>query len=483
MALPEIKILNTLSGKKESFVPKEPGVVRYYSCGPTVYGLAHVGNAKTSISVDLINRILRYAGYKVTLARNVTDVDDKIIKLANEEGVEWNVITERFTKTYMDEMKALGNLEPEITPHATEHIPEMIAMISKLVERGAAYSAATPYGTDVYFRVDKFENSGALSKRKTDDLLVGARIEPGEMKENPLDFALWKAAKPNEPSWDSPWGKGRPGWHIECSAMVHKHFGNGLDLHAGGMDLIFPHHENEIAQAEAATGENFSKYWVHSGLLVFGKEKMSKSLGNIVTTQSFLKQFSGEVLRMVAIQQHYRSPVDFSDESLLRAEGLLERLYHCKKEALAAGSVAPATNIDGLTGLGKLIDDSLFDDFNTAKALGHILKGARTCFRENKPEVWALWREEALARMEKVFGILSKEPTQAMAGLRHQRLERMGVSDEFCREIEAELKKREAARAAKDFAESDRLRKALEDRGIQIMDGPDGAAWTMKVNV
>ena len=497
MALSEIKIQNTLTGKKEPFRPKKPGQVQFYACGPTVYGYAHVGNAKTSISMDIINRVLRHAGYKVTFARNITDVDDKIIKVANDENRAWDSVAAQFTETYETEMRALGNLKPDLVPKATQHIPEMIAMIETLIQKDLAYPASTPYGNDVYFRVTKYEGYGKLSRKNIEDLQAGARIEPGEMKDDPLDFALWKAAKPGEPSWESPWGAGRPGWHIECSAMIHKHFHTDCDLHGGGLDLIFPHHENEVAQSEGATGKTLATYWVHSGLLVFGKEKMSKSLGNIVTTDAFLKNYGGETLRLMTALQHYRSPVDFTEESILRAEGLLERLYHCKQHAQEAWSKLFDEDLDSLlrdeAPLGKTnlpeaptdlrtltqqMEEALFDDFNSAKAMGFLLKAARLCFRENKPEHWAAWGA-ALPLVSRAMGLLEANPTEILGIIRCRRLNRMGVSEEFCHQIDGMLAKREEARAAKNYAESDRLRAELEAKGIQVMDGPDGVTWTV----
>ncbi len=494
--LPEIRIQNTLTGRKDIFAPRTPGKVSFYACGPTVYGYAHVGNAKTAVTMDLIRRVFEFAGYEVDMMRNITDIDDKIIKRANEEERPWTSVVEEFTKAYDDEMSALGVRRPTHLPAATGHVKAIMSMIQDLIDMGFAYPADTPFGTDVYFRVKHFEGYGKLSKRQIDDLVAGARIEPGEMKEDPLDFALWKSAKPGEPSWDreanpaNSWegfdgwkhGAGRPGWHIECSAMIRARYPEGIDIHGGGLDLVFPHHENEIAQSEACTGHPLARYWVHSGLLVFGKEKMSKSLGNIVTAHDFLATYSPEVLRLMTTLQHYRSPVDFAEESILRAEGLLERLYVCKQNALAAGADAGAAipSVGNAGEIEKKLRDALFDDFNTAKALGFVLQGARACFRESKPELWATWGTAALPILAKAMGLLEREPTEALASLRAARLKRMGVTEEFSRAIDAELAGREAARAAKNFAESDRIRNDLDARGIQVMDGPDGATWTLK---
>jgi cysteinyl-tRNA synthetase len=313
------------------------------------------------------------------------------------------------------------------------------------------------------------------------------------MKENPLDFALWKAAKPGEPSWgaeanpENKWagepawkyGAGRPGWHIECSAMIRARYPEGVDVHGGGLDLTFPHHENEIAQSEACNGHPLANYWVHSGLLVFGKEKMSKSLGNIVTTHAFLEKYDGEVLRLMTALQHYRSPVDFSEESILRAEGLLDRLYVCKEHASTEAAPLPIPGLGTAEEVTKKIEEALFDDFNTAKALGFVLQAARASFRENSPGVWASWGRACLPVFAKVFNLLQKPVTPAREAIRCQRLARMGVSEEFSREVDATLSAREAARAAKNYAESDRIRDELQAKGILVMDGPDGATWTV----
>ncbi|MBS1986133.1 MAG: cysteine--tRNA ligase [Bdellovibrionales bacterium] len=478
MSLPEIKVFNTLSGKRETLQTLQPGRVNIYACGPTVYGLTHVGNARTSLFGDLVVRVLKYAGYEVRYARNITDVDDKIIKLANETGRTSQAVAEFFTEAYANEQKQIRNLTPSIMPKATEYIAEMIEMSRGLIEKGTAYAAETPFGQDVYFRVKQFASYGKLSKRKTDDLLAGTRIEPGETKEDPLDFALWKAAKPGEPSWESPWGEGRPGWHIECSAMIHKCFPEGLDIHMGGLDLIFPHHENEIAQSEALTGKPLAPYWLHGGMLTFAREKMSKSLGNIVTTQKFLEEYGPEVLRLMMYQNHYRGPLDFTEEVILRTEGLLTRLYTAKLKFVESYGATGDVTQPELKSLKHDMDQALFDDFGSAKALGLALKGIRSCFKDAAPANWLAWGE-GLKTLEQALGLVSEEPLQALANIKARRLKRMGVTEEFSAQIESQLKNREEARAQKNFAESDRLRQELEKQGIQVMDGPDGSTWSM----
>jgi len=477
-----IQLTNTLSGKKELLKTKTPGEVVLYGCGPTVYGLTHVGNARTALMFDLVNRVLKLAGHKTTFMRNITDVDDKIIKVASDENRPWSEVTEQFTKAYKNELIALHTLPLEIEPKATEHIDEMIQMIAGLIQKDLAYSAETPFGTDVYFAVRKFDGYGKLSKRKIDELETGARIEPGEAKEDPNDFALWKAAKPGEPSWSSPWGEGRPGWHIECSAMIHKYYPKGIDIHLGGIDLLFPHHENEIAQSEGHTGCQLATYWVHGGLLVFGKEKMSKSLGNIFSTQKFIELYGAETLRLMCLQHHYRSPMDFSAESVHRSEALLEKLYTAKALALASKNNAAVTQAELPSELAKLnqeMQTALFDDFNSAKALGFFLKALRICHRENTVQLWAAL-SSAFDFIIKTFGFLIEEPEAALTEMKKRKLSRLGLSEERSMQIQARIDERELARKNKDFALSDKLRAEIEADGILVMDGPDGSAWTLR---
>ncbi len=479
----EIRLTNTLTGKKEVFRPRggHGAPVRIYLCGPTVYGYAHVGNARTALMGDLLHRVLKLAGYKVEFARNITDIDDKIIKVAHETGSPWDQVAKTFEDAYLADMKNLCVHEPSHTPHATEHVADIVSMISGLIEKGFAYPADTPFGADVYFRVKSFKTYGRLSRKNVDDLLAGARIEVGEAKEDPLDFALWKAAKPGEPSWDSPWGKGRPGWHIECSAMIHALFDNAIDIHMGGLDLIFPHHENEIAQSEAFSNAQLATYWVHGGLLTFGKEKMSKSLGNIVQTKDFIENFGAETYRLMCLQHHYRGPMDFSDEVILRTESLLERLYLAKMrfEDSKSASVPPDCPPE-VRNIQEQMRAALFDDFNAAKALGFALKGLRMCFKEENAGLWRVWGEETLPLFAEVFDIVSGDPKTRRRQMRARRLKRVGLSEEQAQEIERRLEAREQFRKEKDFAASDRMRAEIEASGILVMDGPDGACWTVK---
>jgi cysteinyl-tRNA synthetase len=481
MSLPQVSLTNTLSGKKELLKTLRQGHVNLYMCGPTVYGYTHIGNARAALAGDLIVRSLEFLGYTVTYARNVTDIDDKIIKKAQEEARDSTSVAQEFEEAYNQELSELGVRQPDHTPHATEHVAGMHDIIRGLMGKGFAYTADTPFGKDVYFRVEKFEGYGKLSKRKTDDMMAGARIEVGEAKESPLDFALWKAAKPGEPSWSfENVGAGRPGWHIECSAMIHSLFPEGLDIHMGGLDLVFPHHENEIAQSEAAHNKTLAPYWLHNGLLTIQREKMSKSLGNIFKTRDFLDQFGPETLRLIYLQHHYRGPIDFSDESILRAEALVERLYRAKEKVLqhaqaaAEGMATPSSFV----ALDKF-SDALCDDFNSAKILGHLLGALRTCYKEDLPALWKIWGEKTLPICTKVFGLLTKEPAQAVQELRARRLKRMKISEERAHQIDALLLSRETLRKEKKFEEADHVRKDLEAQGLVIMDGPDGSCWSV----
>ncbi|MFN7133166.1 MAG: cysteine--tRNA ligase, partial [Myxococcales bacterium] len=319
----EIRVFNTMTGQKEPFTPLTPGRVGMYVCGPTVYDMSHVGHARAYVAFDTIARFFRFQGLEVRYVRNYTDVDDKIIRRANEIGAPPGEVSERFIREFLTDMAALHVARADVEPKVTEHMPEIIDIIGKLIERGHAYAS----GGDVYFAVRGFEGYGKLSKRNLDDLEAGARVEPGELKRDPLDFALWKAAKPGEPFWESPWGKGRPGWHIECSAMSAKYLGETFDLHAGGKDLIFPHHENEIAQSEAASGKPFARYWTHCGFVQVDNEKMSKSLGNFFTIRDVLQSFDAEALRYFLLGTHYRNPINFSDVALADAEKRIDYLY------------------------------------------------------------------------------------------------------------------------------------------------------------
>ncbi|HEX2769405.1 MAG TPA: cysteine--tRNA ligase, partial [Geobacteraceae bacterium] len=379
-----LRVYNTLTAGKEEFVPLRPGKVGMYVCGVTVYDYSHIGHARANVVFDVICRYLRFLGYDVTYVRNYTDIDDKIINRANSEGVPFNEITERFIREFDHDMAELGLELPTFQPKATEHVADIIALVNSLIDKGHAYAA----GGDVYFCVEKFATYLKLSRRNLEEMQAGARIEVGEKKRHPMDFALWKEAKPGEPFWESPWGKGRPGWHIECSAMSIRYLGETFDIHGGGKDLIFPHHENEIAQSEAATGHPFVRYWLHNGFVNINAEKMSKSLGNFFTIREVLERYDSEVLRFFLISAHYRSPLDFSDQNLTEAESGMERIYGALAgidAVLAIGEEAPGAGInpdhlnvaerellDKSDALPERFTEAMDDDFNTAQALGHI---------------------------------------------------------------------------------------------------------------
>jgi cysteinyl-tRNA synthetase len=377
-----IKLYNTLSGKKEEFVPIQPGKVAMYACGVTVYDYSHLGHARGAVAFDLIQRYFRRKGFDVKYVRNFTDVDDKIINRAKEEGLTAAALAHKYIEAYQVDMKRLGVGRADVEPKATEHITEMIEVIKGLVEKGHAYVV----DGDVYFRVGSFKDYGKLSKRNLEDLKAGARVEVDERKLDPLDFALWKASKPGEPAWDSPWGPGRPGWHIECSAMGFKLLGETFDIHAGGKDLVFPHHENEIAQSEAYSGKKFVNYWLHNGFVNINAEKMSKSLGNFFTIRDILKQYDGEVVRLFLLSTHYRSPIDFSDANLKDARSGLDRFYTMKEGILKflSGKKPPTVKPEEVIEAGdralyekcqnlpRAFEEAMDDDFNTAFAIGLI---------------------------------------------------------------------------------------------------------------
>src|SRR5512139_3277661 len=365
-----IVIHDTLASEKRELVPLEPGRIRFYACGPTVYDLSHVGHARSYVVWDVVVRHLRARGYEVRYVRNFTDVDDKIIQRAKERGEDPVALADRFARAYDEDMDALGNLRPDVAPKVSDHVPQIVAMIEQLVAKGFAYPAANG---DVYYSVRKFPDYGRLAKRNLDDLMSGARVEPGEAKQDPLDFALWKAAKPGEPAWDSPWGKGRPGWHIECSAMTLAHLGVPIDLHGGGKDLVFPHHTNEIAQSAAAFGdgrsaESFCRNWMHHGFVEIDSEKMSKSLGNFFTIRQVLEKYDPEVMRLFLLGTHYRNPINYSDVILDEAERRLGYLYETVEKALrlAGETPAPAAAAPFVEEARRALDD----DFNAPQVLG-----------------------------------------------------------------------------------------------------------------
>lgn len=463
-----MQFYNTMSRKKETFTPVRKGLVGVYACGITAYALSHIGHARSAVAFDILVRLLRYKGYEVTFVRNFTDVDDKIIKRANDEGVSSTEIAETYIKAYHEDMDRLGVIRADIEPRATEHIQEMLNLTERLIADGKAY--ATPSG-DVYFRVRSFPGYGKLSGRTPDDLRSGARVVPGDEKEDPLDFALWKSAKPGEPYWESPWGKGRPGWHIECSAMSAKILGDTFDIHGGGPDLIFPHHENEIAQSEAASGVPFAKVWMHSGPLRVRdasghEEKMSKSLGNFWTIRDALKDTEAaygegngaEVLRFFLLRSQYRSPISFSSALIEEAQKALVRLYGALK-----GREAAEGEVDWSEKYAAQFKAAMDDDFNTPLAIAAMFELATEINRTGDP---VLVRQ--LKGLGAVLNILQLDPENFLKG---------GASDADEARINALIEERREAKKAKNFARADEIRKSLLDEGIVLMDGPQGTTW------
>ncbi len=481
-----LKLYNTLTGTKEEFVPLEPGKVKMYVCGVTVYDHCHIGHARANVAFDVVYRYLRASGYQVTYVRNYTDIDDKIINRANKEGVPYNVISERYIQTFDEDMARLGLALPTHQPRATEHIDDIIRLVQTLIDRGHAYQS----GGDVYFSVETFPSYLKLSKRTLEEMQAGARVEVGELKRNPMDFALWKEAKPGEPFWECPWGKGRPGWHIECSAMSSCLLGETFDIHGGGRDLIFPHHENEIAQSEAATGKPFVRYWLHNGFVNINAEKMSKSLGNFFTIREVLDRYDSEVLRFFLLSAHYRSPIDFSDQNLAEAEVGLERIYKALagvEEALArpaatgAAGAAHAELGERLAAFETRFKEAMDDDFNTAQALGHIFDLVRSVNRflaENESNRALLEAvRAAMAMVAEVFGIFTSVPAAFLERMQTRKADELTIP---VAEIERLIEERTAARKAKDFKRSDEIRDFLLERGVALLDGPQGTNWKAK---
>lgn len=489
-----LKVYNTLSGKKEEFKPGS-GKIRMYVCGPTVYDLSHLGHARSAVAFDVIYRYLKYKfkDYKVIYTRNYTDIDDKIINRANREGVVSQEIANRYINAFDEDMQALGIELPTHRPKATETIPEIISVIQTLLEKGYAYVI----DGDVYYSVRKFEGYGRLSGKKIEELEAGARVEVNERKKDPLDFALWKASKPGEPQWESPWGRGRPGWHIECSAMSQKFLGETLDIHGGGKDLIFPHHENEIAQSEAATGRPFVKYWLHNGFVTINQEKMSKSLGNFFTIREILDKFmppdyrlaTSEALRYFFLSTHYRSPIDFSDEGLWAAKEGLQNFYELFKKLKEQGS-AIEKDRDNLISLLKdykvRFEAAMDDDFNTAAALAELQKLRREinpCLERGISRRASGDIQGFFSKLGNILGLFSIPPDKwpftidlrAVLSGTASGTATLSVGVRLSEEeIDALIKKREEARRRNDYKRGDEIREQLRRAGIIIEDRPDG---------
>jgi len=475
-----IRIHNSLTGKKEVLRPIEAGHVRMYVCGITVYDYCHIGHARSQLVFDVVSRYLRWRGYRVTYVRNITDIDDKIIRRAEENGEAVEALTDRFINAMHEDFDALGMERPTEEPRATDHMGEIIAMVETLIEKGHAYVGSN---RDVYYRVSSFDGYGRLSGKRLDDLRAGARVEIEEAKEDPLDFALWKAAKTGEPAWDSPWGPGRPGWHIECSAMSTSALGNHFDIHGGGMDLKFPHHENEIAQSCGATHEPFVTIWMHNGFLQVQDEKMSKSLGNFLTIRDVLKQHRAEVVRYFILSRHYRRPLSYSQEDIVNSRAALDRLY----TALRGAPVAEQPDELSLEHFRKAMDD----DFNTAGGLAAMqdcasaLNKAKSSADEPAASAFA----RALLDMGQVIGVLREDPED---WFKRADVVSRSIGDEATSasgavegaggelsdaDIDAMIEARNQARANKDWNEADRLRDRLADAGISLEDSSEGTIW------
>ena len=466
-------IYNTLTGKKEPFQPLQPKIARMYVCGVTVYDYCHIGHARSALVFDVIRRYLEFRGYRVEFVKNFTDVDDKIIKRANERGVSCDTITAEFIEAYYQDMGKLGVRRATNEPKATEHMAEIIELVRTLIHKGLAY----PVAGDVYFQVEKYSGYGRLSKRKLEDLQAGARVDVDERKRHPMDFALWKGSKPGEPSWESPWGPGRPGWHIECSAMSMRHLGETFDIHGGGMDLIFPHHENEIAQSCGATGKEFARYWVHNGFVQINQEKMSKSLGNFFTIREIFEKsqwpedITGEMLRYFLLATQYRGPLDFSDHAINEAKQALDGFYDLFQRLSEAGVSVEKEQV-----LAAAIDQAqnafrqaMDDDFNTPMAIAALQKlrsdvnkiveqGLST---EDRQRVYAVFQS-----LGAVLGLFQLETWQFKFTT--------GALED--RDIEGKLVERNEARKQKDFKKADEIRQFLASRGIVIEDKPDGTS-------
>jgi cysteinyl-tRNA synthetase len=471
-----LRVHNTLTGQVEEFVPLAAPKVGMYVCGVTVYDRSHIGHARALVVFDVIYRYLRFSGYDVTFVRNFTDVDDKIIKRAQEAGLTATDVSESNIAAFNEDMVVLGCAPPQIEPKATQHIAEMIDIIRELEAKGLAY----PAKGDVYFAVDKLPSYGQLSGRKLTDMMAGARIEVDEIKHHPMDFALWKASKPGEPEWESPWGPGRPGWHIECSAMASKYLGQPFDIHGGGNDLIFPHHENEIAQSEGAKGCQLARYWLHNGMVNFGAEKMSKSLGNVWTVADAARQVGGEALRLLVLGTHYRGPLDFQPDRLLETKRTLDRLYESLARADEAlqgrGETPDAAARDAILADFR---SGMDDDFNTARGLATVFDAMRALNRHADAGEWSQVAacRAALAAISGVLGIGGQDPRAYLAGDKARGLESSELSSS---DIERLIAERTAARKAKDFKRADAIRIELKDKGIVLEDGAQGTTWKIE---
>lgn len=461
-----MKIFNTLTGQKETFIPITPGKASIYACGPTVYDYFHIGNARPFIIFDTLRRYLEYKGYQVTFVQNFTDIDDKMIQRANREGISVSSLGERFIAEYKKDAEGLGIRPASVHPRATEHIPQIIEMIQTLEQKGYAYEV----DGDVYFRTKKFEEYGKLSHQPLEELEAGARISVDERKEDAMDFAVWKKQKEGEPAWESPWGMGRPGWHIECSVMANQYLGHTIDIHCGGRDLIFPHHENEIAQSECCNGVPFAHYWMHNGYINIDNKKMSKSLGNFFTVRDITKEFDYSVMRMFMLSAHYRSPINFSKDLMRQAKSSLERIQTCidTLSFILQGQDAPLTAAEEAllqTNYTARFEQAMDDDLNTADALSVVfdmVRDVNTAVNDGQPHAHKM-AQHFLDQFDIFSNVLGLFGQQQNEGLEE--------------EITALIQQRQEARKSKNFAEADRIRDLLKKQGILLEDTPQGVKW------
>lgn len=458
-----MKIFNTLTRTKQEFIPITENEAKIYACGPTVYNYIHIGNARPICVFDVLRRYLEWRGMKVTFVQNFTDIDDKLIKKANEEGITVKEVAERYIEEFWKDSEGLGVRKATVHPKATENIDAIISIVSSLVEKGYAYES----GGDVYFRANKFSEYGKLSHQPLEDLEAGARIDVSEIKESPMDFCLWKSAKPGEPYWESPWGKGRPGWHIECSAMAGRFLGKTIDIHCGGQDLIFPHHENEIAQSECANGCDFAHYWMHNGYINVDNRKMSKSLGNFFTVREVANKFGYEPIRYIMIASHYRSPINYSVEIIEQAKASLERLYTCRKNLeFAISHAAPGGEIpESFETKKQEFITAMDDDLNTADAIGILFTLAK--------ELNILATSEGTGKATLEAGLEIFNELANVLGLLYE-----GKEEDLDAEVEALIAERTAARKARDFTRADAIRDQLKEMGIVLEDTPQGVKWS-----
>ncbi|MBU4236584.1 MAG: cysteine--tRNA ligase [Proteobacteria bacterium] len=486
-----IQTYNTLSRRKEPLKPLENGHIKLYVCGITSYDLCHIGHARSALAFDMIVRYLRYRGYTVTYIRNFTDIDDKIINRAAEQGTNASALAQRFIDEFYVDMDRLGVDRPTFEPRATEHIQEMIDLITELIDKGLAY----PSGSDVYYSVNGFPEYGKLSGRNLDDMQAGARIAINENKTNPMDFVLWKGSKPGEPIWDSPWGPGRPGWHIECSAMSRKYLGDTFDIHGGGKDLIFPHHENEVAQSEGASGKKSVNTWIHHGFVTISDEKMSKSLGNFLTIRDVLKHYHPEVLRFFIFSTHYRNPLDFSETAMADATAGLDRLYECmatiddlSDAGISEEKTATASPKDSkkLHTIEERFQKAMDDDFNTAMAMGILFDAVKVINKicqqlpvnPSQPDITLLKESGVIIKkLAAIMGLLQEDARKYLQQKKAALLNGLDIGEQKILQL---IQERKDARAAKDWARGDTIRDQLLAMGIELKDSSSGTTWEIK---